>query len=619
MNINIPILMYHDISDSDSIWCVSPKEFEKQVEELAARGYKAISLNQLSTAPEKSVIITFDDARGGVFRHAFPILKKHNFTATVFIVPEWTNGQTPSAEQYSDFLSWKQLTALKEAGWELGSHSATHLSLTDLNSAELTKQLIDSQMEIEEKTKHKPIHFCYPFGQYNTAIMEEVKKYYTTAVTTRQNFSKEQFALGRQAILRTTSHDDFKKMLKRPTLAVCMIVKNEEKNLQTCLSSIKDCADEIVIVDTGSTDKTKEIASQFTKKIVDYRWDDNFAAARNESLKHATTDWILILDADEAIEKEAQVTIKEALSNWNIDGYQLITRNYTSRTTVSGWQPALQTDPLNVNPEGWFPSIKTRLFQRRPETTFTGKIHEMVDASIPREKKMFLPIVVIHHYGTLEDSEEKRKQYMKLTKKKTEEDPTDAKAFAELGIQYKELEQFDNAEKALTTSLNIENAITPRLNLAIVQQKQQKFDEAIENYAIVIKKKPENADAHFGLGFCYVMQNKRNKGAEHFRKAIKYNRAFVDAYVNLGALYEQAQYYDQAIKILHRALAIAPTNARAYYNLAVAHEKSKNLKEALACYANAHNFGYPKRDVIKERIEKIKEYLENYRENYTAE
>src|SRR3990167_5438874 len=95
--------------------------------------------------------------------------------------------------------------------------------------------------------------------------------------------------------------------MPKQTLSLCMIVKNEEKYLEQCLNSVKDLVDEIIIVDTGSTDKTKEIWKKFDFahkiKFFDFKWIDDFSAARNESLKHAAKDWILVLDADEVLDK----------------------------------------------------------------------------------------------------------------------------------------------------------------------------------------------------------------------------------------------------------------------------------------------------------------------------
>ena len=86
-----------------------------------------------------------------------------------------------------------------------------------------------------------------------------------------------------------------------PTISVCMIVKNEGQYLRQCLESVKIFADEIIIVDTGSTDKTKQIAEQYTNKIYDFVWIDDFSAARNFSLSKASKEWIFVIDADEFI------------------------------------------------------------------------------------------------------------------------------------------------------------------------------------------------------------------------------------------------------------------------------------------------------------------------------
>ena len=100
------------------------------------------------------------------------------------------------------------------------------------------------------------------------------------------------------------------------TISVCMIVKNEEKNLAACLDCLKQIADEIVIVDTGSTDETKAIAFKYTDKVYDFEWIDDFAAARNFAFSKATQDYIYSADADERLDEENQkrfLLLKEAL------------------------------------------------------------------------------------------------------------------------------------------------------------------------------------------------------------------------------------------------------------------------------------------------------------------
>ena len=95
-------------------------------------------------------------------------------------------------------------------------------------------------------------------------------------------------------------------------LSLCMIVKNEEERLARCLSGVQGAVDEIIIVDTGSTDGTKRVAGQFTSRVYDYAWDDDFSAARNASLDRATKPFILWLDADDVVERSE----KEKLMAW---------------------------------------------------------------------------------------------------------------------------------------------------------------------------------------------------------------------------------------------------------------------------------------------------------------
>lgn len=96
-------------------------------------------------------------------------------------------------------------------------------------------------------------------------------------------------------------------------ISLCMIVKNEERILERCLNSVKGLVDEIIIVDTGSTDRTKEIAAQHTKHVYDFKWINDFAAARNESLRYASGEWILVMDADEYAEPGKHEQLRKKL------------------------------------------------------------------------------------------------------------------------------------------------------------------------------------------------------------------------------------------------------------------------------------------------------------------
>lgn len=105
----------------------------------------------------------------------------------------------------------------------------------------------------------------------------------------------------------------------KPTISLVMIVKNEEAVLKRCLDSAVENVDEIVIVDTGSTDRTKLIAADYKAKIFDYQWNHNFADARNFALEQSTTDWCMVLDADEFIINDC----KDIINAFIADGPKL--------------------------------------------------------------------------------------------------------------------------------------------------------------------------------------------------------------------------------------------------------------------------------------------------------
>lgn len=149
-----------------------------------------------------------------------------------------------------------------------------------------------------------------------------------------------------------------------PTISLCMIVKNEEAVLSRCLDSIADLMDEIIIIDTGSTDQTKEIAAKYTSKIYDYKWTNDFSAARNFSFSKATMEYIYTADADEVLDqtnRERFIRLKSVL----LPEIELVQMKYVTQTNFN--------TVMNAEKE-----YRPKLFKRLRTFTWIDPIHETV-------------------------------------------------------------------------------------------------------------------------------------------------------------------------------------------------------------------------------------------------
>jgi Flp pilus assembly protein TadD len=154
-------------------------------------------------------------------------------------------------------------------------------------------------------------------------------------------------------------------MAEMMKVSLSMIVRNEEANLAACLRSAADLVDEIVVVDTGSTDRTKEIAVRFSARVFDFTWCDDFSAARNASADHCTGDWLFILDADDVIDETNRQLLKKLFSELKDEnaGYLMNT------ALVSNDRAAKLVDHV-------------RLFRRHPKHRFRYRVHEQIHAAI---------------------------------------------------------------------------------------------------------------------------------------------------------------------------------------------------------------------------------------------
>lgn len=239
---------------------------------------------------------------------------------------------------------------------------------------------------------------------------------------------------------------NMKRILKYPkalqsvtdSISLCMIMKNEEKRIGRCLESVRDLVHEIIIVDTGSTDRSKEIAISYGATIINSVWCDDFAFSRNVGLKAATKSWILILDPDELITKPDHDVIRKHTLHWDIIAYQMDTRNYGNNPMQTDAIPNPMDTKEAKDYTSYIPSTKTRLFQNHKGLEFEGCWHELIDYSLHRKKLRWAPSPVqIHHYPEeiLQETHKKKAMfYLRIAEKKVRLNPQDLQAWWELAV-----------------------------------------------------------------------------------------------------------------------------------------------------------------------------------------
>jgi tetratricopeptide (TPR) repeat protein len=178
--------------------------------------------------------------------------------------------------------------------------------------------------------------------------------------------------------------------LMRPKVSLTMIVKDEEANLPTCLKTVADLVDESVIVDTGSTDRTREIAAGFGARVLGFEWVDDFSAARNESVRHATGRWILWFDADEWLDDENRRRLRTLLAGLGDENC-----GYVMQQLCTG-QAALAGPPGSVDKA--IPQV--RLFRNLPGIHWEHRVYEQIVGSVRRAGgDLRQTDVVIQHPG----------------------------------------------------------------------------------------------------------------------------------------------------------------------------------------------------------------------------
>ncbi|MDR0498770.1 MAG: glycosyltransferase [Holophagales bacterium] len=248
-------------------------------------------------------------------------------------------------------------------------------------------------------------------------------------------------------------------------LSLAMIVRDEAQNLGTCLGSVKDLVDEMIVVDTGSLDKTVEIAISHGATVERFTWTESFAEARNKSLSLCTGDWILVLDADEMLNTEEHQIIKAAILAPNAMGYKIMIRNYLNSGSLFGPGGNAKLNDGVFEPSASYSHYITqkslRLFRRQDSPLYVGRIHESVEQWFEEHgHSASLLNATIHHFGKINSERDMAKQpvYLDLARREAADYPDDHIAHANVLQEALMLEDWPTVLEAARTYLKLKSS-----------------------------------------------------------------------------------------------------------------------------------------------------------------
>ncbi|WP_169332843.1 glycosyltransferase [Effusibacillus pohliae] len=348
--------------------------------------------------------------------------------------------------------------------------------------------------------------------------------------------------------------------MHQPTISLCMIVKNEADHLPRCLQSVKGAVDEIIVVDTGSTDGTAAVARRFGADVFCVSWRDDFAYARNQGVDRASGDWILFLDGDEELDPDDREKLRLCAQHPEFEAFFLQIHNYIG----DGSQGA------TINPV-------LRLFKNRPEYRFEGRIHEQIAASICRHKPeaaFHITDIKIHHYGYQQETVRKKDKIhrnLKLLQQMLAEKPDDPFTLYNMGVEYLRLASLQQALDAFRKARARLDPVASSYTHLLFKYEIRcllavgRLPEAIRLCEEGIGLYPDYTDLHHLKGVCLIQAGQLAAAKSAFSHALTLGPAAncyhteegIGTYqtcYTLGLLYEAMRQYDRAIECHMQAI-----------------------------------------------------------------
>lgn len=350
--------------------------------------------------------------------------------------------------------------------------------------------------------------------------------------------------------------------LTKTRLSLCMIVKNEEDCIARCLNSAKDVVDEIIIVDTGSTDNTVNICEAFQTKVVSYEWNESFADARNYAVEKSSGNWIIWLDADEELDKADRYRLREGT---HFDDYDVVTLHLINYIGD------------RMSEHNTMEMAHTRLF-RNNGLKFKNKMHEVLDYSnVPKERIGHLN-VKLHHYGylnSIKEKKEKSDRNMKMLKQQIKEGENVHWAHYYIASEHYNKQQYTEALDRINLSIAafLDKKVLPpsmvyKLKYSILIA-MGSFESALLGIEKALMLHPDYVDLLFYKGMILYYLEKYEPAISCFEECIEMGEDNKNHLILKGVGSFQAWYYkslcqqklkkkEKAVVSIMNSLLIAP-------------------------------------------------------------
>ncbi len=370
--------------------------------------------------------------------------------------------------------------------------------------------------------------------------------------------------------------------MNHPRLSLCMIVRDEEENLRDCLLPLRDSFDEIIVVDTGSKDRTLQLAKEMGAKVFHFPWQDDFSAVRNASLSYAQGDWIFWMDADDRLAQNEAQKIRE-LAGADVK------RAFSFKVVNQGTQEEF---------------YQLRLFPKLPGVKFEGPIHEQIEGSLGRLGIEVEPKeIVINHLGYADWERKRRKDLrdLKILKEWLAKNREDFYSGFQLASTY---DAIGEPEKALElTRKSLENprfsAFSEELFLythlleAKLYYELGEEGKSMASLHNALQKEESFWPAKFYLGELLCLKKNFSKALPYLQEVKKIEPKTINLPLPiplmkvktdywLGICYEETNQISQAIGAYQRCISHKPDSFIPYYRLGKLFLKRNRKEEAMA-------------------------------------